>query len=234
MTNKDKQSFPMLPPKNWWTLRKRFQQSMPDQITAGYLAPVLRITEKSAQNNVLPYLKTLGFIDEKGNITALANDWRNEEKYSEVCNIIKKKVYPKELLDAIPEPSKEKSVAENWFATKTRSGENAAKRMTRLYSLLCEADSSKGTQISIGKTEKKKATKSKKDIDRKDTKTESKSQNQIQTPLAQAQNIASFPSIHIDLQIHLSSETSTDQIDQIFASMSKHLKGFFPKYLKTE
>jgi hypothetical protein len=231
MDNKEKQSFPMLPPKNWWTLRKRFKQAMPDQITAGYLAPVLHITEKSAKNNVLPYLKTLGFIDEEGNITALANDWRTDEKYSEVCNIIKKKVYPKELLDAIPEPLKEKSEAESWFARKTRSGQNAAKRMTRLYALLCEADPSKGAKISIGKTKKKKTAKRKKDFDHKDSKKESEIQNQ--TPLAQTQNIAAFPSIHIDLQIHLSPETDTDQIDQIFASMSKHLKGFFSAKRKT-
>jgi len=31
------------------------------------------------------------------------------------------------------------------------------------------------------------------------------------------------PSLHIDLQIHISPESSPEQIDQIFASMSKHL-----------
>lgn len=33
------------------------------------------------------------------------------------------------------------------------------------------------------------------------------------------------PSLHIDMQIHISPEASADQIDQIFASMSKHLYG---------
>ncbi|WP_147675799.1 DUF5343 domain-containing protein [Xanthomonas massiliensis] len=33
------------------------------------------------------------------------------------------------------------------------------------------------------------------------------------------------PSIHIDLQIHVSPEASSDQIDQIFRSMAKHLYG---------
>jgi hypothetical protein len=33
------------------------------------------------------------------------------------------------------------------------------------------------------------------------------------------------PSLHIDIQIHISSEASAEQIDQIFASMSKHLYG---------
>ena len=33
------------------------------------------------------------------------------------------------------------------------------------------------------------------------------------------------PSVHIDIQIHISPEASVDQIDQIFKSMSKHLYG---------
>ena len=33
------------------------------------------------------------------------------------------------------------------------------------------------------------------------------------------------PSLHIDVQIHISPESSSEQIDQIFASMAKHLYG---------
>ena len=33
------------------------------------------------------------------------------------------------------------------------------------------------------------------------------------------------PSLHIDIQVHISSEASADQIDQVFASMAKHLYG---------
>lgn len=33
------------------------------------------------------------------------------------------------------------------------------------------------------------------------------------------------PSVHIDIQIHISAEASSDQIDQIFKSMAKHLYG---------
>lgn len=33
------------------------------------------------------------------------------------------------------------------------------------------------------------------------------------------------PTVHIDIQIHVSPEASTEQIDQIFASMAKHIYG---------
>jgi hypothetical protein len=35
-----------------------------------------------------------------------------------------------------------------------------------------------------------------------------------------------IPNLHINIQIHISADSSPDQIDQIFASMAKHLKGF--------
>ena len=40
----------------------------------------------------------------------------------------------------------------------------------------------------------------------------------ITTPSQQA-----TPSLHIDIQVHISPDATTDQIDQIFASMAKHL-----------
>ncbi len=38
-------------------------------------------------------------------------------------------------------------------------------------------------------------------------------------------NETSGPSLHIDVQVHIDSSATTDQIDQIFASMAKHLYG---------
>ena len=34
------------------------------------------------------------------------------------------------------------------------------------------------------------------------------------------------PNLHIDIQIHISPESNAEQIDKIFESMAKHLKGF--------
>ena len=38
-------------------------------------------------------------------------------------------------------------------------------------------------------------------------------------------SVANVPALHIDIQIHIDSSASVDQIDQIFASMAKHLYG---------
>lgn len=42
---------------------------------------------------------------------------------------------------------------------------------------------------------------------------------------SQAASNSNNPSLHIDVQVHISADASPDQIDQIFASMAKHLYG---------
>jgi hypothetical protein len=63
-----KKSFPMLPIAHWWSLRRKFKQSLPGVVTGSYLATVLNMAENSANANVLPYLKTLGIIDDEGKL----------------------------------------------------------------------------------------------------------------------------------------------------------------------
>ncbi|MFH0846917.1 MAG: hypothetical protein V1894_02520 [Chloroflexota bacterium] len=56
------------------------------------------------------------------------------------------------------------------------------------------------------------------------TKVEQKTEkDKIPTP--QIQGKADQPSIHIDFQIHISPETTPEQIEQIFASMRRHFYG---------
>jgi len=52
----------------------------------------------------------------------------------------------------------------------------------------------------------------------------------LHTPAGQAPPVAARPpaqgpTLHIDIQVHISPEASPDQIEQVFASMAKHLYG---------
>lgn len=42
---------------------------------------------------------------------------------------------------------------------------------------------------------------------------------------AKASSQSNSPSLHIDVQVHISSDASAEQIDQVFSSMAKHLYG---------
>jgi hypothetical protein len=92
-----KKTYPMLYISHWWALRKKFKQSLPGVVTDSYLATVLDMKANSARANVLPFLKTLGIIDDDGKTKERANQWRDDGHYPEVCKAILKEVYPPEL-----------------------------------------------------------------------------------------------------------------------------------------
>ena len=136
--------FPMLPEKHWWTLREKFKQSIPGVVTDSYLAAILNIQVASARANVLPYLRIIGLIDDKNKTnTDLAKAWRDDDQYVDVCRQIREKIYPKELIDAVPSPSDDRPAAERWFAVHTGKGSSAVRRMMLFYKVLMDADVSK-------------------------------------------------------------------------------------------
>jgi len=93
-----------MPIGHWWTLRTRFQQSIPGVVTDSYIATVLNMKESSARANILPYLKQVGIIDEDGKPSERATKWRDNAQYKKVCSEIIKETYPQELIDACPDP----------------------------------------------------------------------------------------------------------------------------------
>jgi uncharacterized protein DUF5343 len=224
----DTKSLPLLGARVWWSLRAKFRSAMPRQVTVTYLAAALSIDQKSARN-IIPALKRIGLIDDEGKPTERANRWRNDASYPAVCEEIRKEVYPQELQDLASDSSVDRTVVQNWLATHTATGESAGRKMAGLYMTLLEAnpqgDADPRPQSSGAQA--KRASK-KHDMPRR-----SKKQDEAETPppaaalppaLVPPSLPQSVPSIHLNLQVHLSPEATLEQIDKIFESIAKHLK----------
>lgn len=221
MAEEKKQSFPRMSVSHWWALRDKFKQTIPGTVTENYIATILNMSTNSARTNVLPPLRQIGIIGEDGKPNDISKRWRDDTQYPAVCQEIIKNVYPSELIDAIPDPENNKDAAERWFAHTTGVGSVAVKKMVAFYSLLCQADPSKSL-----KETKQKPTKTKKSVknDNKSApppKTENITESKSKT--LDSQTKTKYPQISINLQIHISSDASTEQIDQIFESMAKHI-----------
>lgn len=217
-----KKSFPMLPIGHWWELRKKFKQSIPGVVTDSYLATILDMQANSARANVLPFLKQLGIIDEEGKTGERARLWRDDGHYPEVCQAMLREVYPAELLEAVPNPNSDRARAERWFATQTGAGEAAAKRMASLYAVLTEADASK--QLDQEKKDRtRKASPERSTREKKVSRTAPVTAPDEEHGKHSPQGHKMVPGININLEIHISADATPDQIDQIFASMAKHI-----------
>lgn len=216
MADEQKETYPAIPIKHWWTLRKRFQQSIPSTVTPGFLATTLGMKERSAKSNIIPSLVMMRIIDQEGKPTKRATRWRDDVEYAEVCREIRSELYSQELLDAVPGPSVDRPTVERWFTSRTGLGQVAAKRFSIVYELLTTAT-----------LPEKRGTTSKPARPKPPTKQKAKSgvfEESVTKEDKPSVISGGVPSIHIDIQIHISPDAKPDQIDQIFASMAKHLR----------
>lgn len=230
MADDGKLSFPNMPVKHWWALRERFKRSLPSTVTPDYLETALGINESSSLPLMSP-LKIMGLIGPDGKTTDRAERWRHDDTYPEVCAEIRESIYPEELRHAVPDPTADRAAAERWFAKKLKVGERVSQKLAAIYQILTEADPSRAPDSGGGSAPRLTAT------ERKTSQTKRSSSGTRPTPTpevaspkafapevaAHQRNTTRTPSIHIDIQIHISADATNQQIDQIFASMAKHL-----------
>lgn len=216
MEENKKIAFPKIPESNWWSIRKQFKKTIPSVVNITYLKSLLDLESDISARNLMAPLKSLGLINEEGKPTSRANEWRDDDKYTKVCNDMILENYPQELLDLYPDNTNlDKKNISKWFMTKCAIGEGTANIVASTFILLKEATikddepikkQSKGKMVKEGKKDMGIA-------------------NKI-TPVSGGDVIPAEkngPSMHIDLQIHISPDATANQIDCIFASISKHL-----------
>ncbi|MDX1347504.1 MAG: DUF5343 domain-containing protein [Thiomicrorhabdus chilensis] len=229
-------SFPKIADANWWKLRDLFKRKVPAIVTPTYLATALSMGEASARSNLIGPFKKIGIIDSDGKPTDRAYDWRDDHKYKAVCEALIEEYYPQEIKDLFHSPDADLQQLTNWFMSHARCGEPAAKMYARFYILLLKADPSEAEAATAKKeTVKKASAKPKKKKEKAAKKPEpvvSESDANVQPPVAPipAQPVqtvlSNAPELHINIQLHISPESSAEQIDRIFESMAKHLKDF--------
>jgi hypothetical protein len=170
----------------------------------------------SAKANIIPSLVMMGIIDSEGKPTERATSWRDDQQYVEVCREIRSECYPQELLDAAPGPTVDRALVERWFANRTGAGTVAVRRFSLVYEFLTTA-TVPGKQV-------RPATRAK---PRRPAKQEAAQGIPGESvPAAEAGQVLQdlVPSVHIDIQIHISPDAKAEQIDHIFASIAKHLR----------
>lgn len=219
-----RKTYPSINGKAWWTLRAKFVQSVPTQVTPNYLATVLGIQENSAKANVLPGLRTVGLVEEDGTPSQRANDWRDDERYAQVCKEIREETYPPDLREAVPDPTADRAAAENWFMRATGHGKNAAGKMAGLYILLTTADPTAGPGRAARASKKAARSRSGDRPPKRPTSQAKRSAKPERSRPATSRD-PEMPEMRLNLEIRIDASVTPEQIDQIFASMAKHLYG---------
>jgi len=225
-------TYPKISRKLWWLLRERFKKSIPSMVTPTLVTSLAKMTDASARSNVMSPLRDLGLLDQDNKPTDLATRWRHDDEYVSVCHEIRQKTYPHELIEAFSEAdASQKEQIKSWFMKVGHVGESAARMYTDTYLLLTQADPERIDEKFSTPTPHRPTGPA--------PKTENKRSGRVptipaavKTPTAEsADNQGTtthrrLPAIHIDVQVHISPDTSPEQIDRIFESMAKHLGTF--------
>jgi hypothetical protein len=235
MANEQDEPFPVIPVSNWWALRRKFIEGIPKVVSPSYVANVIGVSENAAKAYIIPSLIRFGLVEADGIPTPRARKWRDNEQYAEVCGEMRA-IYPQELRDLWPGPTIDRDAVVRWFGNRTGLGKRSQEKMAAVYEMLCGADYTKG-QESAGKGVQR-------DARPKPTLPPSRRAKAKQalavdgsvgsvvlreTPaVAVPRQAGPAPSLHIDIQIHISPESKEEQIEHIFESMARNLKSLFP------
>lgn len=224
MAEISKTVFPAIPSNHWLSLRAQFNRAIPGVVTPNYIASVLGMEESSAKVNIIPGLKQIGLIDNEGKtVQEVARRFRDDTEYPKLCAEIVNKLYPQDLRDAFPDKGSDREKVKTWFKNHTGIGDSGARKVSAFYSLLVEGDPN--LQVDASKSDSKPKASKTTNITAK-----SKVSVKQQAPIAHAGlnatpaiNGITAPDININLQIHISSDASPDQIKSIFENMAKYL-----------
>lgn len=230
----EKVTYPKIGRRIWLSMRTRFAKSMPTTVTPDFVSSIVEMGDDSAKANVLSPLRALGILDKDNKPTELAERWRHDDEYKQVCEEIRTMVYPIGLLETYPEgkPDQYEQI-KKWFAKNGKVGDSAARMFADTYILLSQADLS-APENEVAKPRPPK-----------------KASNPAAMPAAKPVRRAAhavvippkdplpdqhdnkghsgkgrLPSVHIDVQVHISPDTTPEQIDRIFESMSRHLGSY--------
>lgn len=220
MATEGKNTFPVLGVKTWWNLRKEFKNRLPSRVDLDYPQTVLG-QQKNTASVTVSQLRLMKLIDKSGNPTDLANNWRVDDSYPQVCKTIFEGTYPTSLREIFtdPNPTKEKrSKLIDWFTRNAKVGISAARKMTAIYLLLLKRDPAEQDKV---ETTTPKVSKP-----RREPKPKS-ADKQVTPPVVPKQEPSKLlpfePSLRVDVQIHIPKDATPEQIDQIFKSMAEHI-----------
>lgn len=222
----NKMSFPQIPIKAWWSIRSLLIAKPTTKITDSLLASELNI-HKTAAKNYIADLKKARILDDENKITELAERWRHDDTYKNATQDIVKAIYPEELVSLAPpwEPSSEnRKKAEGWFA-KQGVGAGTARNRAATYFTIGAPNPPDSRQAKT--SDQTKLNRQKQRIKQIRPPKNEKSENVLKKDrnsfsFTEKINSDQMP-LYINLQIHISSEASGDQIEQIFSAMKKYL-----------
>jgi len=218
----DRTKYPQIPGTVWWGVRAILRKSPKATINIRLLGVELGV-QGSAARQYLAELRHVGLIDDEGRPTELANKWRLDESYPKAVSQILERVYPDDLRSIAPPGDIDRNKVVSWFEH-DGFGRGAANNKAASYMLIAASEPADAP----GKPGQKKGS-----VKKAPLPSAKKVPMSPKTPRSSADSGArsdegtfqggSTVPLNLNLQIHISADATSEQIEAIFAAMRRYL-----------
>lgn len=211
-------TYPQIPATVWWGLRSILNKTPNATIDERYLQVQLSVQEAAAKQYLVE-LKRVGLLTEDNKATPLAYKWRLEASYADAIRELAN-LYPQGLRDIAPPGEADRQKVVTWFQHEGL-GEGAAKNKAATYLLVTSLtpndapNRSSANRTEEAVTRPNRASPVKRDSPSRAGRAPARSRSL--GPSADA-----FP-LNLNVQIHISADAGSEQIESIFAAMRRYL-----------
>jgi hypothetical protein len=228
----DKTRYPQIPSTVWWGVRSILQRTPNATVDERLLGVQLEVQEAAARQYIAE-LKAANVITDEGKATPLAQKWRLDDTYTDAVKDLVASIYPEGLRHIAPLGDADRSKIVNWFMLEGL-GKGAAGNKAATYLLVSsptpnESPTRGATQASKeggdARTRRQRATSKTRAVSSAQLPAErttvmggSKGVHSDRHPPASEK----FP-LYVNVQIHISADAGSEQIESIFSAMRKYL-----------
>lgn len=218
----DKQSYPQIPSAVWWGVRSLLSRSPQTTLTERTLGVEFNV-QGAAAKQYLAELKRIGILNDDGRATDVAQKWRHDESYEDAVDEILARVYPQELIDIAPRGSADRQKIISWFMH-AGLGSGTAGNKAATYLLISSSSPSESPAKAATAPQKTSIKESSRRpvASKAPTSPSSSSSSAASAKPSQPTHSSPIP-LNINVQIHISADATSEQIEAIFSAMRRYL-----------
>ncbi|MEM8588602.1 MAG: hypothetical protein AAGG65_11125 [Pseudomonadota bacterium] len=224
----ERTGYPQIPSTVWWGIRAILQKTPSVTVDERFLQVQLAV-QAAAARQYLAELRRVGILTEEGKATDLAQRWRLDDKYAEAVEELVSSVYPKGLLEVAPIGEADRQKVVSWFMH-DGLGQGSANNKAATYLLVSSLTPSEApdrSQEAEKDTSRRvpRAPRSRKNtsVERQPAKAEMISERAADVPINRPSRPPDTLPLNVNVQIHISADAGSDQIEAIFSAMRRYL-----------
>ena len=225
----EKNRYPQIPSTVWWGVRSILNRTPNVTIDERLLGVQLGVQDAAAKAYINE-LRQVGLLTEESRATPLAQRWRLDDSYADAVGDLIKAIYPEGLIHIAPPGEAERQKVVSWFQ-REGLGQGAAGNKAATYLLLSSPTpneapkaapkAGQGDGPARVRPARRQVSNGGRANEVAETSTPREGGGGTKNPPA-GRGVEAFP-LNVNVQIHISADAGTEQIESIFQAMRRYL-----------